>query len=302
MINKCQYSMIGMVMVCLIPFFAACAIPTGDTENNLSGNSGENNADISLGDEGNFLGQRIKYGVFIGVTPDQSPSFAAYDLVVIDAAYYDKTDIDKIRQAGTRVYSYLNVGSIEHFREFFPEYQHLILGEYENWAGEYWVDVSSPEWQNHVHTQAARLVEKGIDGFFVDNADVYYYYHRSDIFQGMVAILSELGQYQKDILINGGDVLVSEVIMTTDLSAIPISGVNQECVFTNIDFEHGKLIPQNVENMEYYQEYLERCSRQGWAVYLLEYSEDKTLIARIEEYCNAHQFEYYVSSSIDLQL
>ena len=245
--------------------------------------------------------ERPSYGVFIGANPDQADLCAGYDIVVIDAAYFAKSDIDKFHREGTIVYSYLNVGSIENFRDFFQDYRHLILSEYENWPGEYWVDVSDTAWQNHIHEQARLLVEKGVDGFFVDNADVYYQYHTPDIFLGMTTILNKLGQYEKDIIINGGDVFVTEAIMEADAPAVRITGVNQECVFTRIDFENGRLLRQRAEDTAYYQEYLARCRDLGLAVYLLEYGDVGTLPSEIAEYCEAHQFSYYASASIDLQ-
>ena len=241
------------------------------------------------------------YGVFIGVNPDQIDSFYGYDIIVIDAAYYDKTDIDTLHQKEITVYSYLNIGSIESFRDYFVDYQHLILGEYENWQGEYWMDISDESWQEHINEAAGLLIEKGVDGFFVDNADIYYQYHTAYIFQGMVSVLNKLGQYRKDIFLNGGDVFVTQAIIEADSPAVYITGVNQECVFTDIDFEKEQLVRQTAENTVYYQQYLEQCRANGLTVYLLEYSDIGAEPSEIDEYCNAHQFNYYISASIDLQ-
>lgn len=38
--------------------------------------------------------------------------------------------------------SNLIIGSIEDFRTCFDEYSDFILGEYDNWPGEYWIDMS----------------------------------------------------------------------------------------------------------------------------------------------------------------
>ena len=279
---KTKYSgfLLGMLALLLILSFSGCIAQNGNS---------------TLPED------PLKYGVFIGANPDQADLFIGYDIIVIDAAYYDKADIDKLHQDGMIVYSYLNVGSIEYFRDFFSDYQHLILDEYENWPDEYWVDVSDIGWQNHIHAEAGLLVEKGVDGFFIDNADVYYQYHNPDIFQGMTDILTGLGRYNKCILINGGDVFVTEAIIEDASPTVRITGVNQECVFTNIDFENGKLVRQSAETTEYYQEYLEQCSQKELAVYLLEYSEDDALHHEIKKYCDSHQFYFYISSSIDLQ-
>ncbi len=55
---------------------------------------------------------------------------------------------------------------------------------------------------------AGKLIEKGVDGFFVDNCDVYYYYKEESIYQGLVTMLKKLIQYEKKVIINGGDEFV----------------------------------------------------------------------------------------------
>lgn len=242
----------------------------------------------------------FKYGVFIGANAEQIDLFLGYDIVVIDAAYYSKADIDKLHQNDIVVYSYLNIGSIESFRDFFPTYEHLILDEYEDWPDEYWIDVSNSKWKEQIDKQADSLTLKGVDGFFIDNTDVYYQYHNPAIFQGLVDILNELNQYQNDIIINGGDVFVTEAIIETDSPAIEITGINQECVFTNIDFQQEKFVRQDIENTNYYQDYIESCSKKSLKVYLLEYSRNNSLSSQIETYCKAHQFHYFISPSLNL--
>ena len=241
-----------------------------------------------------------KYGVLIGASYEQL-DVSQYDIIVIDAVYYSKEEIEHLQQEGMVVYTYLNVGSLEEFRDFYFDYQQLILGEYENWLGEYWIDVSNVAWQNHIVELAASLVDKGVDGFFIDNTDVYYHYHTPDIFQGLITILNQLSEYEKDILINGGDIFVTEAILAVEEPLVKITGVNQECVFTKIDFEKGELMQQSAEDTNYYQEYLERCRSKDLKVYLLEYTTDETLVQSIEEYCHTYECQYYIASSIDLQ-
>ena len=47
-----------------------------------------------------------------------------------------------------KVYTYLNVGSLEDFRDYYKEYEHLTIGAYENWDEEKWIDVSDKDWQS----------------------------------------------------------------------------------------------------------------------------------------------------------
>lgn len=246
--------------------------------------------------------KNINYGVFLGVNSDQLNLLKGYDTVVIDAAYFTKEELETIRLNGAKtIYSYLNIGSIEDFREGYDTLSDCILAPYDNWPGEYWVDVSHPEWQRYVEQSATALAEKGVDGFFLDNADVYYLYPTSEIYDGLVSILSMLNTFHKDILINGGDVFVSKAILESDSPQIEITGVNQECVFTNIDFANNALVRQDTETSQYYQDYLAACKEKGLSVYLLEYAKDGDAVETdIQAYCKQNGFQYYRSSSIDL--
>ena len=61
---------------------------------------------------------------------------------MIDAQYFSKKDIRKLHADGTKVYSYLNIGSVENFRPYYKTYEHLAIGDYENWEEEKWINVA----------------------------------------------------------------------------------------------------------------------------------------------------------------
>ena len=56
------------------------------------------------------------------------------------------------------------------------------------------------------------LTDKGVDGLFIDNTDVYYQYHRNSIYSGLENIISGLRKYTSRIIINGGDVFVKKLM------------------------------------------------------------------------------------------
>lgn len=243
------------------------------------------------------------YGVFIGAGPEDIGQMFPYDIVAIDAAYFTAGEIGQLHQQGCTVYSYLNIGSIETFRDIYPEFQAMTLDRYDNWPDEFWIDVAHPEWQAYlVDTAAGALAEKGVDGFFLDNADVYYQYPTQEIFEGLVQIIQGLGQYGKDIVINGGDVFISRAMLEPSQPLCRITGVNQECVFTGIDFDNGALTNQEPDTSQYYQAYLEQCGEHGLTVYLTEYAAIDNLEMRetIRRYCEEKGYLYYIASSMQL--
>ena len=79
-----------------------------------------------------------------------------------------------------------------------------------------------------------------------------------------------------------------------------MTGVNQECVWSRIDFDTGKFSSQKKNDRVYFQKYVEVCDDEGLDVYLLEYTKSKALKNKIKKYCRKKDFHYYISDSIEL--
>lgn len=80
--------------------------------------------------------EKNDYGVFLNADASSMERFKMYETIVIDAQYFTKRDIELLHQNGTVVYTYLNIGSIENFREYYTTYAELAIGEYEHWEEE----------------------------------------------------------------------------------------------------------------------------------------------------------------------
>lgn len=245
--------------------------------------------------------EKNDYGVFLNADASSLERFKRYDLIVIDAQYFTKKDIESLHQNGTKVYTYLNIGSVENFREYYKTYEKFTIGKYEHWDEEKWVDVSVQAWQKFIEQLSKKLFEKGVDGFFIDNCDVYYYAPRKSIFEGLTAILQNIMTLKKAVIINGGDTYVTEYRERYGAVDHIMTGVNQESVWSGIDFDKGTFNEQTRETREYYSKYLEACKADGMEVYLLEYTTDEKLIPKIKKYCKEKNFHFYISNSLELQ-
>lgn len=239
-------------------------------------------------------------GVFLSLDPSDMEKTEGYRTVVIDAQYFSAEDILRLKQQGSEVYSYLNIGSLESFRDYYDSYSEYTLGRYENWDGEEWINTASPEWQELLASLEEELIGKGIDGFFADNCDVYYEYPTDEIFDGLTVILKQLMTYGKPVIINGGDVYVTEYREKYGSAGDIMTGVCQESVFSRINFEDGSFSAQTDTEREYFMEYIEACSRDGADVFLIEYTADGRLIGKIEKYCTEKGFCFYISDSVEL--
>lgn len=256
-----------------------------------------------LGSTENRSINSIKYGVFLGATHKKLVKLKDYDVLVLDGANLSKKQVKKIARNNKEVYSYLNIGSIENFRKYYKEFEHITLGNYENWPEEKWIDVSNIKWQKFVVDKLARdLVDKGVDGFFIDNCDVYYHYEKDEIYNGLYLILNQLKtKYGLKIIVNGGDVFVSKVIESKQLNKSGITGINQESVFSKIDFENSTFLVRTKKERAYYLDYLERLKSKKLEIFILEYVQNNSkLVRQIKNYCDKKNFTYYVSKDVEL--
>ncbi|WP_051656809.1 endo alpha-1,4 polygalactosaminidase [Butyrivibrio sp. AE3004] len=247
----------------------------------------------------------LGYGVYIGADSNQLHQKLDGDtsigLAIIDAQNVSARDVAGWKAGGRRVYSYLNVGSIEEFRDYYSLFSKITLSEYENWPGEYWIDVSEESWQNYICDNiAAELVLKGVDGFFIDNCDVYYLYNHSWIYKGLVNIITRLKDtYNLPIIINGGDTFVTELMNSGNADIIV--GINQESVFSRIDDYEKRIYSENTAmDRAYMEEYLARAKKEGLLVYMIEYTRDMRLVEKIKKFCLENGYKCYVTDSLEL--
>ncbi|MCR5249921.1 MAG: endo alpha-1,4 polygalactosaminidase [Lachnospiraceae bacterium] len=258
-------------------------------------------ADLSLISMPERADEAHEYGVFIGYDGPLK-ALSAYDAVVIDAQYHDAEEIAAFRQEGHVVYSYINIGSLEDFRDYHERFRDLTLGEYEHWEEEAWVDVTDAAWRDFITDELApSLAGKGIDGFFVDNCDVYYQYPSEDVLDGLAEILTGLRQLRDTVIINGGDTFLDAYCEKGGDWKDVISGINQESVFTKILWDEGEFTEASEEDREYFCDYLERYASKGADIYLLEYTADESLREEIRAFCASHAYRCYISDSLELR-
>lgn len=240
------------------------------------------------------------YGVFLSYEGDLD-RLSKYDTVVIDAQYFEAADIAEFKNEGHKVYSYINVGSLENFRDYYAEYQDLTLDVYENWEDEKWVDATSERWQSFILDELApSLLAKNIDGFFVDNCDVYYMYQSDEMLDGVATIMKGLVATGKEVIMNGGDAFIEGYTEKGGDFRDVITGINQESVFTRIDWETGSFHGSFKEDREYFLEHLGKYSDMGVDIYLLEYTKNPFIAMIVKNYCDKHGYKYYISNSLEL--
>lgn len=242
-----------------------------------------------------------EYGVFIGLDQPDAEKTSGYKTVVIEPSVYTSSDIEAMHEEEQTVWGYLDVGSLEEYSSYFEEFRDDALGEYDGWDGEYWADVTDEEFTEFLTEDLADEYAKlGLDGFFLDNFDVYDMYETDEVYESLCDVLSRLRQYDLTIVVNGGDVFMTRLLSDKNQSdgTLP-DAVNQECVFTTCESD-GTYGTQSDETEQYFKEYLATVKETGIDVYLTEYRADTELSDEISQYCGDNGFAWYNAESRNL--
>ena len=300
MISKYDFccGRLGRIKICSFLLFVVAIlflVPGCGKNNSASASNLESAKSVS-----NLESSSKDYGVYIGATSDDLKDRNLPDIVVIDAQNLDSYDISELKEDGHIVYTYLNIGSVENYREYYSDYEEYTLDTYDNWEDEKWVDVSASAWQQFISSKADELLEMGVDGFFVDNCDVYYQYTTEEIYDGVNAILSNLHDKGAYVIINGGDVFVSEYLSRNGNLENILDGVNQESVYTSIDWTDNSFTLNDEDTREYFLDYLKEVMDAGKDAYAIEYADDSSVQKKAKELANTYGYAVYISDSLEL--
>ena len=241
------------------------------------------------------------YGVFIGMEKkDLQQLTKSYQTMVLDATNLDKSDIKQLHSESQQIFAYLNVGALETSNSFYQDFKDLTFKPYDNWPDESWLDVTDSAWQDFlVHQLAQSLKDKGVDGLFLDNFDVYDHDQRPEVYASLVQLLKEFQTMNLPVIINGGSTFVSQFLAEDpQLARQLIYAVNQESVFLAYDFDAGKPVQQTAEAEDFYLDYLNNLSQTGLQVFLIEYGADSYQADKILKQCQELDYSLYLAPSI----
>lgn len=224
-------------------------------------------------------------------------------IIVIETDDYSSKEIRAIKAKGYRVLGYLSVGTIEKERSWFNKYKHLRLQQLEDWPKEWYVDCTKAEWQDFLKKKSLAIINKGCDGLWCDNLDVYEYNKRQPMYSACKTILSDLKKIVSYVMVNGGSEFFDTLMDRKVNLNRYVHGVTQEEVFSRIlDYSgKGKFGKQTSDQSKWYQSYMKRLLANGTQTFLLEYTRDDAVRKKIRDFCTRYKMTgYYISSGVDL--
>lgn len=241
------------------------------------------------------------YGVFIGMEKESLLNLKkSYKTFVLDATYLEESDIQQIRKKSKETFAYLNIGALEKSNSFYATFKDLTFKPYDNWPDESWIDVTNANWQEFlVHHLAKNLKDKGIDGLFLDNVDVYDHDQRPEVYQSLLQLLKDFKEKNLKIIVNGGSTFVSQLVNEdSKLAQRLIYAVNQESVFLAYDFDTEQAIQQKADDKTFYIDYLSKVQDAKIKVFVIEYGANKEEAEYILKQGKQRRYGIYFSLDI----
>lgn len=231
------------------------------------------------------------------------------DLAVVDTEGHEKAVREAVNR-GVWVYGYLNVGALEKERSYFERFHHIRLAKYSGWDGEYWINPTAKEWQEHIISEAKKIKETGAIGIYLDNTDIYYMVLQGfkeektkmlrttpsaqAVYNALSQIILKIHTLGMIVMPNGGDVFLRK-FMTAHPGVI--ATINQEGVFYETLNKKNKSA-----DTKYYKDWCKWADKRiSGKARLIEYVSSKSEQAKIKAYCIAHNWDVYFSKHKELR-
>ena len=247
------------------------------------------------------------YGAFLGRSGNNVSGFNKYKYVSVELDEFTHTNIERLTSHGTNFLAYLNIGSLETYRDYYEEYESFTFKDYDNWPEERWIDVTNQDWQNLMVSLAQGFKNEGAFGVYMDNVDVYTIAKEEaknyEAFGASIKnIISRVNDLGLKVLVNGGAEYFDDMNDANDNVFDSVWAYHQEEVFTLIDdYEQNVFTSQLNEDKSYYQEIASMMKDKGKEIFLLEYTTDDTLKESIKNYCDSNEYHYYISNNVELK-
>ena len=189
-------------------------------------------------------------------------------------------------------------------------FHHIRLAKYSGWDGEYWINPTAKEWQEHCISLAKQIKATGAIGLYLDNTDIYYMCQQGfkeektkmlrsapsvqAVYNALSSTILKISALGLIVMPNGGDTFLRKFMV-----AHPnvIKTINQEGVF------YSELNKKNKSaDTKYYKDWCKWAQKRiSGKVRIIEYTTSKIEQAKIKVYCLAHGWDVYFSKHKELR-
>lgn len=133
-------------------------------------------------------------------------------LIAIEPEDYTDKEIAALKKSGAKVLAYLSVGSVSNERSYYKQLRPYALKKLENWEHERYLDLTRHEVRKFMQDKAKELKDRGFDGCWLDNIDVYEEYRTTEMFTALVNTLRAIKAVGGYVMLNGGIVFITDLL------------------------------------------------------------------------------------------
>ena len=246
------------------------------------------------------------YGAFLGRSGNDVTNFNQYRYISCELDEFSHTNINRLSKKGVNFLAYLNVGSLENYRDYYEDYESFTFKDYDNWPDERWIDVTNVSWQDKMVELAQGFKNDGAFGVYMDNVDVYSIAKEDEMNyiafgSALKSIISRVNALGLKVMVNGGAEYFDDMNDSNDNVFDSVWAYHQEEVFSLIeDYDKNVFTTQTEEDKTYYQEIATMMKEKGKEIFFLEYTTNDALKETIKSYCDEHEYHYYFANNVEL--
>ena len=185
------------------------------------------------------------YTVYYGSHP--AADISQFDLAIIDPDQIDDQGVHQLRDSGTVVLAYLNLGEVERYRTWFDRVNpRWIIAANPDWSDHFIVDASQTGWQNLIVRHVVpQIYDKDFDGLFLDRIDIADRYNFPHTRKGIVSIIRAIKQSypEKFLILNNGVFLGRSIFKIID-------GILIESLFMDYDSASKSYLKKEAQEIE----------------------------------------------------
>lgn len=207
----------------------------------------------------------------------------SYERVVVTPSQITNRQLSQLHNANIRVYGYLSVGEWDNSLGQVPA-NSTVLTQNTDWNASV-MDMQDPDWQNHLLSEADRLLSRGFDGLFLDTLDSYRLVELSAtaLSEQQSALIDTLNALSRDreseaaveLILNRGFDLI-------DRLAFQPSAVVAESMINGYNAAFDSYYPRTREDTQWVTDRLNEVKAKGIEAIVIDYLPSTQHQARID--------------------
>lgn len=226
-----------------------------------------------------------------------SPSeIVGYNMVIVESQQYSKEDIIKFKHNNKKVIAYISLTEVNESAFYYNSIKDYAVDKNKNW-GSFFLDINNPKVHPIILEAIGKILEKGVDGIFMDNLDNTSQWGRlAGQEEALVTLIKKIRDKHKDITLiqNSGLFLAKKLQKYTNAILI-------ESVLTSYNFEKKEYGYQNDKQKKELLTSINRLKRElRKDVFLVEYTNEQEMRNNVVKEAASLKLPLFVAN-IDLQ-